>query len=77
MKLWKKPHILYDFKEQKGWDVYCQIGETVMVHWFTSPRKEFWGCLRYLAEKGYWKVNTEKRLQTFRKLWKSTFVDID
>ena len=77
MKLWKKPHMMENYdpyqKGQKGWNVYCQIGDRIMVHWFTSPQKEFNGCLVYLKDKGYLKVNTQIRLELFKKLWKDCF----
>lgn len=63
--------------QQKGWDVFCKIGECTMENWFTSPPQYLIADKIYLMQKGYIKITTDKRLSQFKKLWEELFRDID
>ena len=75
MNMWKRPHMIDSGKcdgttfQQKGWDVYCEIGGYTMKSWFTSPPKTLIADRIYLIERGFVKITTDKRLEKFKRLW--------
>lgn len=74
MKLWKQRHLINGI-EPNGWFVYCQIGERIMKSWWSSPNKHYCGDMQYLMDRGYGKVNTDKRVDKFRELWNVLWED--